>query len=365
MKDIFIQNYKNIDQLHIGGLERINLFTGKNNTGKSSLLEAIALFVNKGNLNVIRQILQDRGESLSNDKFEKNDNLLNSLASLFTDRIIDFSKESSIVIGPKGREEKSLSIRFVRYTDYKSSDIETVKRSVLEDNPNIIEDGNAEIGLQIKIDGKQKVIPFQSNMFGNFYYQNIVAESLDNFQYIKHTSSTTEENVRLWDKIALTEKEDFVIEGLRVIEPNIERIGFVGDLANERSAIIKLKGNKSILPLKGMGDGINRMLSVILAAVNAGGGCLLIDEFENGLHYTVQEKMWEILFKLSHQLNIQVFVTTHSNDCIVGFEEILSENMNEITGKLFRLEKKGGKIKNVSFTSKELEIATKEEIETR
>jgi AAA15 family ATPase/GTPase len=71
-----------------------------------------------------------------------------------------------------------------------------------------------------------------------------------------------------------------------------------------------------------MGDGMNRILTIILALVNSDNGCLLIDEFENGLHYTVQENLWRIIFHLSKELNIQVFATTHSEDCIKGFQSV-------------------------------------------
>jgi AAA15 family ATPase/GTPase len=113
-----------------------------------------------------------------------------------------------------------------------------------------------------------------------------------------------------------------------------------------------------------MGDGINRILSIVLAAVNADNGVLLIDEFENGLHHSVQQQLWEVIFKLSELLNIQVFVTTHSNDCISGFEEVLNQESGA-SGKLIRLERKTAGIRTVEFDSKELEIATDNNIETR
>jgi AAA15 family ATPase/GTPase len=116
-----------------------------------------------------------------------------------------------------------------------------------------------------------------------------------------------------------------------------------------------------------MGDGINRILSIALAAVNSENGYLLIDEFENGLHYTVQEKLWRVIFKLAKDLKIQVFATTHSNDCIMGFEEVLnsSDKSLDISGKLFRLERKGTKIETVPFEKNELKIASEADIETR
>jgi AAA15 family ATPase/GTPase len=114
-----------------------------------------------------------------------------------------------------------------------------------------------------------------------------------------------------------------------------------------------------------MGDGINRILTIILALVNADSGFLLIDEFENGLHYTVQEKLWSIIFQLSKELNIQVFVTTHSEDCIRGFQSALNRQENLSDGKLIRLDNENGIIKQVEFDAKELKIADEQDIEIR
>lgn len=114
-----------------------------------------------------------------------------------------------------------------------------------------------------------------------------------------------------------------------------------------------------------MGDGINRILTIILALVNSSDGYLLIDEFENGLHYTVQDQLWEIVFKLATNLNIQVFATTHSNDCIASFSRILNKEQNKDLGKYIRLDNVAGVIKDVAFTPEELDIANNQDIEIR
>jgi AAA15 family ATPase/GTPase len=129
--------------------------------------------------------------------------------------------------------------------------------------------------------------------------------------------------------------------------------------------VIKLSEIPGVLPLKSMGDGINRILTIILALVNAENGFLLIDEFENGLHYSVQEQLWKIIFSLSKKLNVQVFVTTHSNDCISGFERELNSAGNTVTGRLIRLDNVRGSIKQVEFLPNELKIASEQEIEIR
>jgi AAA15 family ATPase/GTPase len=99
--------------------------------------------------------------------------------------------------------------------------------------------------------------------------------------------------------------------------------------------------------------------------VNADKGFLLIDEFENGLHYTVQEQLWNIIFSLSQKLDIQVFATTHSEDCIRSFENVLNRSTDFHDGKLVRLDNENGIIKQVEFNAKELQIATEQNIEIR
>ena len=130
-------------------------------------------------------------------------------------------------------------------------------------------------------------------------------------------------------------------------------------------AVAKLNDEKAILPFKALGEGINRILSIILALLNSENGYLLIDEFENGLHHSVQRKLWDLIFKLSEKLDVQVFVTTHSLDVISGFEYILNNRENNAAGKLIRLENKKGLIRETEFTAKDLEVATDSNIEIR
>src|SRR6218665_4013447 len=184
-------------------------------------------------------------------------------------------------------------------------------------------------------------------------------------QFIRSKDINREINGSLWDKIALTEKEISVTEAMQIVEPSIERIAFIEGCAKDRKAVVKLSGMPHVLPLQSMGDGVNRILTIILALVNCGNGYLLIDEFENGLHHTVQEKLWEIVFRLSKELNVQVFATTHREDCIAGFGEALNSPNIALDGKLIRIENKKGMIRAVEYTPKEIRMATEHHIETR
>lgn len=384
LDSIYIRNYRTLENLSIGSLGRVNLIIGKNNTGKTTLLEAIGIYATKGDFSFISQIFEERGENIRqtdvNEDFTSSN--LRMLSSLFTNRVIEFDSDSSIAIGTleetsllevKDPNYQSVFLRFAKYFDIERRDAQgellnrrrIIAKNDLDDTT--IDINDYKIGFEIKTGIRSTILPLDTNkslsLLGRSGLQP--SENKSTLQLIRTFNIDKNINGRLWDNITLTEKESHVIEALRIIEPLTERIAFKESSSRERTTIIKLSNVDTPIPLKSMGDGINRILTIILALVNADNGFLLIDEFENGLHYSVQEKLWEIIFKLSQKLNVQVFVTTHSEDCIVGFETILNNPDNSLEGKLIRLENINGKIKQVEFDAKELKIATDNDIEIR
>jgi hypothetical protein len=169
----------------------------------------------------------------------------------------------------------------------------------------------------------------------------------------------------LWDKIALSDRENDVVEALRIIDPGITAVSMVGGEGRRqsRTAIVRSKGLPRPVPLRSFGDGLNRLFGIVLSLVNAKDGLLLIDEFENGMHHTVQTDAWRAVFKLARDLDIQVLATSHSWDAIEAFQKAASESPED--GVLIRLTRKGEDIVPTLFREDELAIATRERIEVR
>lgn len=100
--------------------------------------------------------------------------------------------------------------------------------------------------------------------------------------------------------------------------------------------------------------------------VNCENGYLLIDEFENGLHYSVQEKLWEVIFYLAERLNIQVFATTHSLDCVDAFSAVLNDGkQDKNTGVMIRLENYEGNIEATIYDADEIQATTRVHVDPR
>jgi predicted ATPase len=136
---------------------------------------------------------------------------------------------------------------------------------------------------------------------------------------------------KYWDTIALTDHEDRVTGALRIID-DVEGIRMAspptGNGASNRNKsfpIARLKGQDRPEPLSNLGEGMNRLFALSVGLVRAEGGVLLVDEIENGLHYSVQPKLWRMIFETAQALDVQVFATTHSLDCLRAFKQVAQD----------------------------------------
>jgi hypothetical protein len=167
----------------------------------------------------------------------------------------------------------------------------------------------------------------------------------------------------LWDDVALTEREERVIDMLRVVEPDLERITMVKAGRAGRTAAAKLQG-RSRLPLRSLGDGMNRLLEMALGLATVGeGGSFLVDEIDSGLHFTTLVEVWRLVFDAAARFDVQVLATTHSWDCIEAFQEAAANHPAE--GVLVRLQRAGEVFGSEVFSEDDLAIITRESIEVR
>ena len=367
LKSIKIKNFKNITNLEIPHLTKVNLITGKNNTSKTTLLEAVGLWASNMDFDLIYSIIDQRGElSFSKGNIGRNIDNFNSLRSLFHNRELDFNGQKNIYIG---NEKDYIEMGFVNYIeeniermseDGKTSVVGKMRKKIKSfDN---FED--TSLGLEINTKDYENIFPITESRdfrrLGQSSQKKIV-------QFIRPSFQENEINGILWDKITISDKEDYVIDALKIIEEDLEKIAFikVEGSREERRVTAKVKNNAERVPLKSMGDGINRVLSITLGLVNSDNGYLLVDEFENGLHFSVQEKLWEIVFDLSIKLKVQVFATTHSEDCIAAFSTVTNSKKYKNLGTLIKLEKINKEIKVIDFQSEELRIANENDIDLR
>lgn len=332
MKSLEVKKYKNFEHLTLNDLANINLIVGKNNVGKSALLEAVSIFASNGDLEQVKAVLASRGEGVGfSSSVEKSaEKEMDRFLSLYHDRDMRAFLNHPIEISANeklsGRETK-FSMSLAGYTKNLETDSQGFERpyKLLEDNNEaMFENPDIHIGLLLSYDERKTFYMFNGERKRN------PAEGSNAFEYVRTNQIMGDKNPKLYDKIALTPNEKYIIKALQIIEPQIENINFLKDdkapgQSDERVPFVVFKNDSKRYRLSAMGDGINRILTIILAMLNCENGVLLIDEFENGLHYSVQHQLWKVINDLSTKLNVQVFATTHSMDTLRSLSELIND----------------------------------------
>jgi AAA15 family ATPase/GTPase len=397
LENLIIKNYRILNNLTFDRLSHVNLLVGQNSVGKTTVLEAINLFSRLGSPLFIEELLARRDDMLNSEKSEGSLRL--PVEQLFNGRqFSDLASDNEIYIG-NFSESESLKIQriFYRKSEVSINDISLNEAPDFRDFLSKLKEEEIGLTLPDKITGneRQKLKIISNNSFlsqssiakrfmpeatliVNLYFDNYkkdeyrIAEAKMtqdiNIEYpVKYVPTgviSLEDLAETWDKITLTSDEQIVIDAINLIKNvSIEKLNFRSNTYNnKRIPIVKLANSHTPIPLKNLGEGIARILQLILSLLQVKGGFLLIDEFENGLHYSIQPKVWDLLFKLSDELNIQIFATSHSKDTIESFSKVWSDFEKE--GSFYRLSLKEG-VKAISYDCEEIREALDVDIDVR
>lgn len=342
LTDLTIQHFRPFQSFQIDNLARVNLIVGPNSVGKSSLLEAIHLLVSK-NPHILLEELEARGELSFLDTSQRYGL---DISHLFWGHQLEDGL--SLQLKANG-EHKSFALTF-KQREFSQS---------LEQSPAYLSlkygtNGSRELELEV-YDG---IIERQS--FGKRTTRNLS---------LSHYLPTKGLNVNflasIWDRITLTPKEDHVIKMLQLLEPNVERISFQSRQTTNSGILIKLRGQRRPLPLGSIGEGMQRILAIAMTLADSENGYLLIDEIDTGLYYQHLTDIWRLIFSTAERLNVQIFATTHSWDCVESFSEALALQQDEHLAALFRLERRKEEIAVIRYNAFDLAIATEQGIEVR
>jgi hypothetical protein len=169
----------------------------------------------------------------------------------------------------------------------------------------------------------------------------------------------------LWDALVQGPGQELVLDWLRMLDPRIGDLAYIaGRLGSSpRLALLRVEGQGRI-PLRSMGDGLTKLFHIALAVASAPKGVLLIDEFENGLHWSVQEKLWIALARAAREFNVQLFCTTHSRDCIESFAAAVKDAGPD-GASIYRLERKGDDILATDLPLLNVDAAMRQHAEVR
>jgi hypothetical protein len=296
LTDFCVRGFRAFEELPIRQLGRVNLFVGKNNVGKTSLLEALHFYAAGATPAALVELLTRREEvSTSGVRWRGMDpEARSAIIGRIFNAPANGEQLGEMVLGPSAERERQLSVRRgwidVQHNDDGAS--QTVFSSTAFETPL----GEEYPALQVRLGDVHRRFIRESNLFT--YSRSADSESriLPSTYVPAFGLEAAEIGVR-WSKVALTDLEELVRDALRIIAPDVERLSLLGDPdgSREQKMVVRLTGRAAPVPLRSLGDGMGRLLNISLSLVNAQRGLLLLDEVENGIHYSVQSDMWTMI----------------------------------------------------------------------
>jgi len=327
LQSVHIRNFRGLKDLEIKGLGRINLFAGRNNSGKTALLEALSLLAGSGwpNLAFIRPVA--RGA----DVLAEAESTLGSQVSAVTVReslwkpmfhgldlrgrievearhsklgdlslIVDFARQKNVEItignlGGKSVAQLQDTLGFV-YTSSERGKV--TSQAFLDDKsqPQAVYTGETDADFNL-----------------SFPSAHVSSRGLGHLQ-----------DARSLGEVRRRKQGDRVLEALRIVEPRLESIE-----ENSSSGVPMIWGDigfDELVPLSAMGEGLARAARLFIALIHIQGGIVMVDEIENGFHHSVVPKVWEAIDEMSRNFGVQVFATTHSRECVRAAYKALGED---------------------------------------
>lgn len=340
-----IEGYRGIAKTELLQFGRINLFFGKNNCGKSSILEALFLLTGPANPALPILMNQIRGISKHTEQ---------TMALEFHQP----TPKNRIFIQSEGSEARELTIQLVKrenpninLKDIVPGETSSVTYSYGFSTTFRSKGDDREYTSEILIDPENDTQGSQN--IAADYKEHIVARFLSSRLSLNIDSSD-------YGQIVQNKDEEKIFDLMRIIEPRLIDIQLVGN-----EFLVNL-GGETRLPINVMGDGFLKIFNLILDIHYSRNGILIVDELDNGIHYSVMPLLWRAIDEACTRLNVQLFASTHSLDLIKGLVAAFKDDSEHDSIAAYKLIRRpNDEIASVRYTIGELSYSVNQNIEMR
>ncbi len=364
-----VHRFRGFSHFEIAGLDRVNLIAGANNVGKTALLEALFLHSGAPNLEIAMRLNGFRG--FGSFKIELAPSAETPWANLF--HRFDLAQDIRLI----SHEPKAPRVEFRLNAANAAEDlaqagvpfptlvIEPKSTSGPSDvgvGPLSIEAASFVLEGRLLVDGDRGRPHFLildargSGVFPAPPSPTRLAYFLPSYFRIP-----TDQDSERFSRLSVVGKQDTLLASLRILEPRLKSLSIA--FASGTPAIHGDVGAGRLLPLAVMGEGLVRLTSLVLGIATSQHGIVLVDEVENGVHYSVMKQVWQALAQAAREFDVQLFATTHSLECIRSAHDSFAEGKYDL--RVHRLQRNGEGVQAVTYDQEGLEGALTADFEVR
>ena len=369
LSDLVIQGFRGIRTMSMSDCGVVNLVVGRNDSGKTSLLEAIRLLMSGDprHLRRVHQRIGGRTQTSSESRY----------VLAFYNRL----ETNQIEVGGTFDEIKIDA----------TAKISEVRRSEqllinIDEESEESEDSLLEPGKQVEVKvtaGKEWVslsVPIveSASLYGARQEFPPTRRSFSKGEFPKLPSpvwlgTNRMESVSLarrYSKVYRSGGTEALVKVLATIEPSIEGLVVLTESRERPASLtplavleVKLAGQPSF-PLENMGEGFSSIIAIVTAIATSDKGLCLLDEMENGIHYSILSQVWSAAIETALSYDSQIWATTHSFDCISAAYEAFCSRPDLL--RVHRMERRDdGEIEVHTFDHEMLGRALERGLEVR
>lgn len=351
---VSVNGFRGFADLTVAELARVNLITGANNVGKTAFLESIFLLLGAHNPDVPLRLNHFRGMDLVTNDAETWGWLFHAKEM---NRVITIHAKSQY-------NDYTLSIAF------QPSDIMLAASDVPTRPPVSTERAGTTAptsrSLSLTLQRAGAVIAYSSVALLPSGQVRLSPSPEPppfpncTYQHTRHSSAA--EDAQRFGTIEEDGLQGELIEILRHSDARVKSLSVYSMGATP--ALRADLGTGRLIPLQFVGQGFSRLVSIVLSIMTSRNGCVLIDEFDNGLHYAALPGIWRGVAETANRANVQVFATTHSRECVIAAHGAFKERLAYELAVL-RLERTNDHVRVVRYSQDALDTATSQNWELR
>lgn len=339
IKDIDIRNFKCFEQLEVSDCRRVNVIVGDNGAGKTALLEGM-FFALASTSELVLRFRQSRGldgqfrgpvrkieEAIWRDYFHK----------------VDMTRTISITLRGDGPEARSVFIErgvgetLVPLDQSQPSSKASGIAFRWKDHLGNLHEATPEISI------------------GGFKFPETGEDLPDFFFLTSNQTFSSSDNADRFSDMKEDRRREFV-SFFKKEYPLIQDL-FVRSIVGAPAIYAQMEGLEDSLPITAISGGINRMITLLLMIASRKRSVVLIDEIENGIFHTHHEAFWRLLLNFANSYDSQLFITTHSEECLEALAKVIDVKKNDVS--LWRATRQRGVPQFKQFFGKQVPIGIK------
>jgi len=349
-----IQGFRMFEDFTLSGLVPFNIFVGPNNSGKTSLLEAIFLHCAPVNFHVLLSLITLRyGGFHSNPPY-----IFDQIRWLFTNP--GYQPIPELGISGKWEQTGEITERVTRVTLYSELSKESdFRRQISNSSRNFVTSSDELVITPPALNSKGLVIGSVALEFQTSHQELIRGElefttegplrigspriktDINTVFSGAGTYKSPDAGIDAYNESVKRAHDKTCIDLLQQIDPDVEDADIL--LAADKSPQLYIKHKRlGFTPIGNLGDGARRMFHLATLFAQCHDGVILIDELESAIHTAALERFIDWIIEIAHVFNVQVFATTHSLECLDAM--LGSQKLEKDDFRLFRLKQQANQV---------------------